>query len=73
MQYTSNIMLSTSVYGFERDIVQISALLKEMGYNICGPSMGSKLLRPAADDNASSQIPKERPYPTPICNVGFSY
>lgn len=27
-------MLSTSVYGFERDIVQICALLKELGYNV---------------------------------------
>ena len=71
MQYRSNIMLSTSVYGFERDIVQICALLKEMGYNICGPSMGSKLLRPAADDNASSQSPEGTalPHPDMQCRV----
>ncbi len=31
------IMLSTSVYGFERDIVQICALLKELGYNVWNP------------------------------------
>jgi len=30
-------MLSTSVYGFERDIVQICALLKELGYNVWNP------------------------------------
>ena len=23
--------------------------------------------------DAQSQVPKGRPYPTPICNVGFSY
>ncbi len=64
-------MLSTSVYGFERDIVQICALLKEMGYNICGPSMGSKLLRPAADDNPSSQYPEGTtpPHPDMQCRV----
>ena len=34
MIITPNITLSTSVYGFERDIVQICALLKELGYNV---------------------------------------
>ena len=33
----TTIMLSTSVYGFERDIVQICALLKELGYNVWNP------------------------------------
>ena len=27
----------------------------------------------ADNDNASGQVPKGRPYHTPICNVGYSY
>lgn len=46
MQYRSNIMLSTSVYGFERDIVQICALLKELGYNVWNSHLGTIKVNP---------------------------
>ncbi len=41
MNTKPNIMLSTSVYGFERDIVQICALLKELGYNVWNPVLAN--------------------------------
>jgi len=33
MSLTPNIMLSTSVYGFENEISQVCVLLKYLGYN----------------------------------------
>lgn len=41
MNNTPNIMLSTSVYGFENEISQICALLKDLGYNVCNPHLGT--------------------------------
>ena len=41
-----NIMLSASVYGFERDIVQICALLKELGYNVWDSHLGTIKVNP---------------------------
>ncbi len=46
MNTKPNIMLSTSVYGFERDIVQICALLKELGYNVWNTCSGELAIRP---------------------------
>ena len=36
-----NIMVSTTVYGFERDIAQICALLNELGYNVWNSHIGT--------------------------------
>lgn len=36
-----NIMLSTSVYGFENEISQICALLKVLGYNVWNSHLGT--------------------------------
>ena len=46
MNTNPNIMFSTSVYGFERDIVQISALLKELGYNVWNSHLGTIKVSP---------------------------
>ena len=40
------IMLSTSVYGFERDIVQICALLQELGYTVWNSHLGTVKVNP---------------------------
>ena len=41
MSTKPNIMVSTSVYGFKRDIVQIRALLKELGYDVWNSHFGT--------------------------------
>ena len=41
MNPTPNIMLSTSVYGFENEISQICALLKVLGYNVWNSHLGT--------------------------------
>lgn len=41
MSSKPNIMISTSVYGFERDIVQICALLKVLGYDVWNSQFGT--------------------------------
>jgi len=41
MNPTPNIMLSTSVYGFENEISQICALLKDLGYNVWNSRLGT--------------------------------
>lgn len=41
MNPTSNIMPSTSVYGFENKITQICAMLKESGYNVWNSHLGT--------------------------------
>lgn len=41
-----NIMVSSSVYGFERDINQVCVLLKELGYNVWNSYMGTIKVNP---------------------------
>ena len=41
MNPTPNIMLSTSVYGFENEISQVCALLKDLGYNVWNSHLGT--------------------------------
>ncbi len=76
MNAKTNIMLSTSVYGFERDIVQICALLKDMGYNVWNSHLWTinglqTTTVPQTMTMGQAKVPKGRPHPTPICNVGF--
>ncbi len=47
MPPTPNIMLSTSVYGFENEISQICALLKDLGYNVWNSRLGTIRVNPA--------------------------
>ena len=46
MSTKPNIMVSTSVCGFERDIVQICALLKELGYDVWNSHLGTFKVTP---------------------------
>lgn len=46
MNTKPNIILSSSVYGFERDISQIGALLGEMGYNLWNSHLGTIKVNP---------------------------
>lgn len=41
MNPTPNIMLITSVYGFENKISQICTLLKDLGYNVWDSHLGT--------------------------------
>lgn len=41
MNPTPNIMLSTSVYGFENEISQVCAQLKDLGYNVWNSHLGT--------------------------------
>ena len=47
MSTNPNIMVSTSVYGFENEISQVCALLKDLGYNVWNSHLGTMRVNPA--------------------------
>ena len=46
MNTEPNIMVSTSVYGFENEILQICALLNELGCNVWNSHLGTIKVNP---------------------------